>query len=733
MLASLPLFGQSMTGTYRGTYTLSWPQPTCTFNVTGQMDAAVTQSGKDVRGVIVVSNYQYPTPDCTAATLPEPAIIGLDDGRNNNGTTDGDLIAVGLHPPFKGTFNGSTWSGATTGSGDKPGRMSFALTRIATDVRPVVAITHRRDVATATGKAWVYWVSAGATSLYFSADQTVRLFEHFNFNMTATKTFTLTAVGPTGLTSTASTTVVTARLPEADVVVSASPVGMLQGGGAPGATTSFTLTNFGGTTADVSLTQDGAFFTATPATFALAPLMSQVVTITSTTQQAGAQRGSVGIGGTGVVAGLSFPVTLLVSAAPPAAGAVTSDARREFSGPAGVNPPASLSFTNSSASTIEGLLSTDVAWIVIPDAHVTLGPGETKAVDIAIDRSWRNGMPLGGATGQVAFRHLSATGDGVAYVAVPVIDIVTPATPRPFSASNIFPGRFVFAPGASRKPSSFSDLTISNLRPETHIEMNVVYLPPGPANGALLDGLVIPASGSLSLPRTLQHVFPQIPEAGTLMTVGGSEAPVFDLALRHTRVNTSGGVTTVTSLPTFRSDQGYAKGADLFLTGLQKSDARSTTLYVQDMTVADASITIDFFNSEGVRVGASRPYTLARVGSIELEDVVPKYATTARMRNNTEGTLINAFALVFDKTSADLLPISATGPGTGDLFCPAFPASTGTREMFLYLANSSDAAIAATATLSEPAPEARGRRRAVTHAAPIETQAGPFMIPALGS
>lgn len=744
MLLTFPILAQSMTGTYRGTYTYSWPQAACTFTFTGQMDASVTQSGRDLRGSIVISHFQYPTTDglCKALKPAEPGILGLEDGRNDNGVVGGDLIVLGLHPPFRGTFNGTTWSGSTqgTGSGNFTARISFELTRISTDVRPVVTVLHFRNHATATGGASMYWASAGATTVRLGAEGSLGPFGHFHYNnVPATKVFTLTATGSNGLTASASTTIVTARLPDPDVVLSASPAGMLQGIGAPSATTNFTLTNFGGMSTDVSVAPSGAFFTATPMTFALAPLQSQVVTLTAAAQQAGAHQGSVAITGNGVSTGLSLPVTLLLAAAPPAPVIVTSEKRVEVGGPAGTNPNALLSFTNHSVSTVDGLLSTDVPWIVIPDAHVTLGPGQTKFVAASIDRSRRTGPALGGATGEVVFRHFSAlpTGDSgnVAAVFISVLDIITSATPIPLQPSGSVPGsRYVFAPGASRKPASFSDLTITNTsRPASHIDGNITFFPHGPANGAMFH-LAIPANGSIVFPRTLQHFFSQFSEEGVLMTTGTAQWPVFDLRLTHNRVHTNAGLTAVTRLPTFRSDQGYAKGADLFLTGLQKSDARSTTIYLQEMAVADASVTVDFFSSEGARIGASRSYTLSRAGSIEIEDVVPKNATSARIRNNTEGALINAFALVFDQTSAELLPISASGPGTGDLICPAFSAATGTRELFLYLGNASDGAITATATMSELAYETGGRRRAVSHGwGDIETDAGPFAIPALGS
>jgi hypothetical protein len=740
IVAGLPLMSQNVIGTYRGPYTFSWPVAQCTFTVSGTMDASVTQSGRSVHGSILISNYQFfkaENGQCVGVDRPFPSAILLEDAEINNGAFDGDLILFGLHPPFKGTLNSTTFSGATSGTanGQFTGRISFQLTRISAQALPLISVSYTRDRPSATGNAWLYWASAGATGVYIGANQTLGLFGHFQMAMPATRTFTLTATAAGGRSSTTATTILTARLPEPDVVLAAPPAGMLQRVGASAASTTLTLTNFGGTNADVTLTPDGTFFSATPQTFTLTPLASQVVTLTATTQQAGVYEGSLAIAGSGVTAGWTLPVSLLVAASASGPGPVTTSApRRDFAAPAGANPPASLTFTNSGGSTIEGLLSAGVPWIGFPDAHVTLGPGETRIVDISIDRSRRTGPAIGGASGEVVFRHL-ATDGASAGLSVTVLDVITPAPVFPSSLTTLLPGRIWFAPGAARTPSSFSDFSLVNLLPVL-LDANPTYYPYGQQNGARFDlngDLRVPASASMSFPRMLQHVFPQHPDEGTVISVGVS---TLDLPLRHTRVNTSGGVTTHTPLPVFHSEQGYAPGADLFLTGLQKTRFRTTTLYLQEVTAIGAAVTLDFFNSGGRAVGPGRGYALSKGQSIKLEDAVPSGATSVRIRNNTAGTRINAFGLVFDTTSPDLLPIEASLPGTGTLFCPAFPAAPGTREMYLYLANTADAEITVSATLSELAPEGTAKRRSVGHSVEthaIETHAGPFTIPALGS
>src|SRR5439155_22577071 len=124
----------------------------------------------------------------------------------------------------------------------------------------------------------------------------------------STTTYTLTAMnGATSVTSTATVNVLTAPI----VVVSAFPSGLLQAQGTGGATTSYTLTNAGGTATNITLGQSVTFFTQTPASFTLAPGGSQPVMITGVSQSAGSFQGFSSVSGNGVPSGLQIPIKLL--------------------------------------------------------------------------------------------------------------------------------------------------------------------------------------------------------------------------------------------------------------------------------------------------------------------------------------------------------------------------------------------------------------------------------------
>ena len=72
----------------------------------------------------------------------------------------------------------------------------------------------------------------------------------------------------------------------ANLVVTQFPRGMIETAGGTAAD-SYTLLNSGGTAADVTLTQNGSFFTQSPTSFTLAPGDSRSINITAMTATGG--------------------------------------------------------------------------------------------------------------------------------------------------------------------------------------------------------------------------------------------------------------------------------------------------------------------------------------------------------------------------------------------------------------------------------------------------------------
>lgn len=691
------LHAQSATGMYSGTFTVFVTLPPgCTnissFSYSGHIEGQVIQSGSNLAATFIMSDPTFVKNENGICTGFRPSSWDgggyFTSGKVSNGAVSANFIMFGIDPPVEGTVSGSTFSvhGKNSGKG-----LSFQMTRTSTTVLPLIAFGNSRP-GVAMGPANIYWTTAGATTVSIRWTSFSSLFGEFAGLPRETNTYFLTATGPTG-TATATTTVKVALQAAADVVVSVSPLGIVQEAGSPPRTDSFTLTNLGGTATDVTLTTSSSLFTVTPATFRLEAIDSRVVSVAATTQEAGSLHGFVSVSGTGVAPGLIVPIHRLIAQAPPAGVPVTSAPRRDVSAPLGQNSSGTVAFTNSGASPVTGVVIADVPWIGVPSPDLTLGPGETREVALAIDRARRPGRANGGALGGASFRYLDAAGSAGA-AGTAVVDAVE-SVPVPFAPAQLVPGGpfMMFTPGASRRPQSFTDLHLSN-RLIFNLEARPVAFPADGGVGGAID-LVLAPLASISFPRVMTSLFGSIPETGTLVILG--QALSF-LSIAHTQVNTKDGVTTVTTLPTFRSDQGFAGGEELFLTGVRKSDTQTTTLVLQEMSGAPGgtSVAIDFFDSEGSQLAPSRTQTIPRLGSIELPDAAPSHTTTVRVKNTTAGTLINGYALVVDKESGDAFAVVQLN-GTGTLFTLAAAGDPG-KEIAINLANAGAEPITATAT-----------------------------------
>jgi hypothetical protein len=674
---------------YSGTFTVFIVLPPgCTnitsFSYSGRIDGQVIQTGGKLAATFILSNptsLKNESGICTPFRASTWDGTGyFEDGTISNGAISADFVMHGIDPPVRGTFSGSTLTVSARNSGKG---MSFDMTRTSMTVAPLISFGNTRS-GPALGTAAVHWMTAGATSVAIEWTGFSTLFGGFVALPPGTYTYKLNAIGPTG-TATATTTVKMAMIAAADVVVSVSPRGIVQEAGSPPATDSFTLTNLGGTATDVTLTTSNSLFTVTPATFRLEAIDSRAITIAATTQDAGAVHGFVSIAGDGVAPGLTIPLHRLIAQAPPAGAPVTSAPRRDVSAAVGQSPSGTVAFTNSGAAPVTGVVVAGAPWINVPTPDLTLGAGETKDVAFSVDRARRPGRDIAGVYGDVTLRYLEGSAPTV------VADAAQPVT-SPYAPAQLMPGGapIVFTPGASRRPESFTDLQLSN-RMMFNLEARPIAFPSNGDVGRALD-LTLGRFESTSFPRVMTNVFGDVAETGTLVILG--QALSF-LSIAHTRVDTKNGVARVTALPTFRSDDGFAGGGELFLTGVTKSDTQTTTLVLQEMSGGGpASAVVDFFDSEGMQLAGSRTAAIPRFGSIEIADVVPSRATTMRVTNTTAGTTINGFALVVDKESGDAFTIVHLS-GTGELHFPA--AIEPGNEVVLNLANASAAPITVTA------------------------------------
>ena len=184
---------------------------------------------------------------------------------------------------------------------------------------------------------------------------------------------------------------------------------MLQQANNGGGTTSYTLTNSGGAATTITLSQSGSFFTQSPSSFTLQPGGSQTITITGIAEPANSYEGSSNPSGVGS----TVPVKLL-SAAPPT-GSVSADpgsTRVDVAASSGTNPTGSVSFTNHGSSTLTGILTSDVPWIIPQSGVVTIAPGQTVTLSFTIDRTKRpdSSALIGSAEGSLSLTFLSGSG-----------------------------------------------------------------------------------------------------------------------------------------------------------------------------------------------------------------------------------------------------------------------------------------------------------------------------------
>ncbi len=694
-------------GSYSGTFTETYPpEPPCTNTLfyTGPMSSTIVQTGSVISGLVFVSmksprNCQL-TPDLDLSLIVSGELAG-------NSVT-GTLVAAGVNVPLSGSFIGSTFSGTITGTSST---VTFSMTRGAGTVAPSITMFAADPATIGTGgAASLRWTTANATSV--SIDQgvgTQLAIGSVTVKPTQTTTYTLTATSSGG-TATASTTVtVSASVPIPKVVVSEYPQGLLQSSGGPLPTDRFTLTNVGGMATTVTLDQTGTFFSESPTLFTLPPGASQVIVIRASQQTAGTYEGSSIVSASGAAAGLSIPVLLLVTSPPPAPVAITTPATRsETPAPASQNPSGSVSFTNSGAAAIQGMVVADVPWIVPANPFLTLSAGETRPVPFSIDRTRRpdGTAPVGGATGSLTFRYVNAASGKAATlgttiisnVSVSVVDVVTlsatAATP-PALGTDVA----IFLSGVSSKNGTLGDLTLSNRSATPVTDLKIYFTPAGGTGTQVVSVPPVIGQSAVNFPGIVKNLFGLPFHSGTIQ-LRSSQLASNSVAVASTQVTPGAGQNSMTVLPVSRSDRGVASGDTIFLPGVQKSSTRTTSLYVQEVTGNAASLVIEFVDADGKVLDARNSDSVPAYGSLELADVVPAGAAMVRVKNTSaSGGKIDAWALVLDSVTSDAFAIVQVLPASDPMYLPSFDAaSSAGNTMAVNLTNASPSPIAVTVT-----------------------------------
>lgn len=671
-----------LSGSYTGTFTETLiPCPGTTAQLppvtySGSITGMITQVGSYYNGSFTVTGTrsdQLNNGKCTVVTnaLPQTASTW---GQISGNTVAGNVLNEhGRISSYSATVNGNTITG--TALGESGGGFTFSMTKNGATPPPpsILSFTATPNTIRAGDSATLSWSTDAATVI--AIDNNVG-FEPATGSTTVkpatTTTYTLTAKQGTQQTSaTVTVTVLTAPV----LNVTSFPNAMLQPAGSGGATTSYAITNSGSAAATVTLTQNGDFFTQTPASFSLAPGATTVVTITGTAQAAGSYEGASIINGS-----IQVPVKLLSAAAP--SGTVTAVAvapRVDVSAPPSSAPSGTVQFTNTGNATLTGILTSDVPWIVPQTGQVTIAPGTTATFNFTIDRTKRPdaGSPIGSVEGSLALSFLQGNGSSFAktrrldappsVLSVTIVKVVDTSQPAVTTAG--IPGLgtgevALFIPGVGHvtglgNVQFASDVNLLNAQGGKAIDdLKLYYLTPASAASSSKSTSIntVPNQTSIALADVVKSVFAGTNEVGTLQVRSKDADKIVASARVMTTNNLSGSFGN--TIPVFRSDRSTGAGAALVLNGLRKDSSTHTNLYIQETSGNAATVQIDYVSADGSTVSSSTQ-SIDAFKLLQLNNAVPVNAVAAFVTNtSTGGGRISAYATPVDEKSTDTWAIA---------------------------------------------------------------------------
>ncbi|HVS31701.1 MAG TPA: hypothetical protein VMS98_09620 [Thermoanaerobaculia bacterium] len=583
-------------------------------------------------------------------------------------------IDKGVGPvPLSGSRSVSLQAGATyvlTARGSA-GTSQRAVSISVRAPGPVIRFSSSSGFIQKGGIATLSWTTTDATEV--SIDNgigAVATSGSIAVTPSSTTEYTLTATG-SGVTSFARATVFVDPGDVPIVSVTSFPGGIVGLAGVPaGAADRFALTNLGRVGTTITLGQDGDFFTQSPTSFDLAAGATQVVTITSTAGAAGKYEGASLPSGAGVPFGQRIAVRLFLAAPPTGTVAPTTAlARTEIAAPANENPSGSVSFTNAGTGVLQGIVTSDAAWLIPQTDVVVIQPGATKEVTFTTNRALRPdaASPAGAAVGTLTLTYLDFAGSSLVHriaqtggssgsssISVTVVDVVkataTPTAPPPLAAGEVA----YFVPGLAQLPGSSGDVLLS-VAGNAVSDLRLYLGSPGapPVLGSLDQ--IAPNAG-LSLPSILQSVFASNAATGTVQARSMNLPRV---SLAGVQTNTASPVGTfITVLPTFRSDLSAAPNAVIHLAGVEKSAARLTNVFVQEVTGVAAAATVEYLDAAGTVLSSRRDESIAAFGLLSLPDSVPASAASVRITNTSRtAARIVGYAAVVDLGTQDVWTI----------------------------------------------------------------------------
>lgn len=482
---------------------------------------------------------------------------------------------------------------------------------------------------------------------------------------TDTTTYTLTAAGPGGATTTERVTVEV--IAKAAIIATRLPAGLLQPAGTGGATDRYTLTNLGGAATTITLTQSAPpFFTQSPASFTIAPGTSQEITLAGIAQAAGFMEGSSIATGEGINGELRVIVRLL--SVVPFVGTVIP--RAQIRRIDTTQQTGAIRFTNAGTAPLVGILVSEVAWIIPQPGLITIPPGGEATVTFTIDRSKRpdGDSPSGSVKGALSLVFIRSATPGVTAemirplngatstgsTTVTVVDLAVPVTSIATVPALASGEIAIVVPGLTRKEGIVTDLTVYNSNPGTVGDLRLFYSTSGSSSPFAQLASVKPLASTqpVSFDDVVKGVFQADNQAGGAQVRTQASARVTVTAALVSSPEATLG-TYAGTLASFRSDRGAAPNATITLTGLKKESGMHTELFLQEMSGLASLVRTELFDEGGASRG-TRTDPLASFAMLELDDVVPAGAVSATVTNvSVTDSRITAHALVLDERTGD--------------------------------------------------------------------------------
>jgi len=447
----------------------------------------------------------------------------------------------------------------------------------------------------------------------------------------------------------------------AQLVATVLPQPIIQAPNTAGATTTYRVTNVGGSPALVTVTQQGDFFTQPSAAFTLNGGESQTITLTGLAKPEGTYDGTT----TASAAGTSITVPVrLVSAVSSGSTSLTVSENRIDLVSSGGRTIGTFFVTNSGSTSFIGVIGADVEWIIPPATILNLLPGESRQITITVDPAKRPDPSLltGTVTGSVQILTLtprigkkSSVAGSSSTAATVTVSLTTVVLPGASSIPPLKEGEVAwFAPGVGHVVSSvglfLSDISILNAFGSRAIDdMKLFYKPAQNTNPLLATLGSLPVSQSLVIGDVVKNVFGGDAQVGT-MQVRTKDWQTLSIAANVFNVSNPLG-TYGTSIPIFRSDRAASSADKIYLTGMRRSDTSHTNIFLQETTGQTATATIDFFDAAG-HITSSRTESVEGFALKQLNFVGDSGSVMARV-TPADGSHLHAYATPVDQASGD--------------------------------------------------------------------------------